>query len=100
MIIYQPIMLEKFGGGPLKSIIRSYAIKRDIVIRIDVFTGKERICWDCGGTRTIVVIFNVIGYSLEFDEECVGKDSKLPFWFLRTRYKIIKLLFKKDWGWH
>ena len=86
------IILNKFIGGQLKGITRSYSIKRDIIIRIDVFTGKERICWDCGGTRMLCVILNIRGYPIEFDEECVKKDHKIYFWFTRRWWKTIRLL--------
>ena len=48
-------------------------IKKRIEVIIDLFRGKERICWTCGHIRLICIILNFEGNFIKYSEGCACK---------------------------
>ena len=93
---WAPIVLDRFEIRQLNKRIKNYAFKKEIVIYVDLFRGKERICWTCGCIRLICITHDIQGVFIDFDEECIQKNyGKLHILWLRSRYETTKLF--KNW---
>lgn len=71
MSLEQPIMLDKFERGQLRGTVRNVlTTKSQILISVDLFKGKERVCWDCGNIRVICVLIDLQGNFIRAGEGC------------------------------
>jgi len=75
-------MEDKWTGGGFSirfqtehAFVYQYVDLKEQQIKLFIpFDGDERVCWDCGGHRELILRTDLFGELLEFDEAC-----DLPF---------------------